>query len=1461
MDKFPTIEKKSGSDLEQKKLLLAKLEREQAQIETALANDKVSLTNEIKSKAALVEQKEKITITIEEIKSGKKSTHDGNELFNPDGTVIIPGKKEDQVKDAPKHDEPTKDQSQKKEKMIFKAAVVNATALMEAQARDIGDAEMSLSKEDQKKSWIKRKINAIWKHNLAQEYYRQKAIAKARNEILETHNLYVGEKDVTDADESKQAMNAIVERFTSEYRKETLNKEEFDDWEALNKNKKIPSDEINALIRKYADPAHPMSDAEFEEQKKRIISKFDPTYGKTGEMHADNLHEIAKNVRQAVAEGQKLEELDFDVELTLGKTKGSLNTEAHHNAFDKMVEKAQNGKVGKYLVNVPGALAVYGGLYSAAKYAFARTMRTDAAKIATFGVAAVVAGGMAASKEAARLNRERAQHARERAKGMTFEGKEMKRRESMDKSSYETKSASDITTALKADMEKISAGHVDEPTVKAIMANLADLEARVSLGDEKGIDLVTYSRYSEVEKEKMALAVARAELKVAIKKGVEAHTLELHEPTDFDTYLSHLTSTQTRALKGGEKGITAQNRAFNKMKFVRTGAAFLKSAIIGASIGAAIQEVHAAFAPEIDNIVEGISKHMHGHGGPTEGLAPHATALEALRRHMTGGEVPRMPMGLHEQAYSLPGGAQLHMPEGSTMTANADGSFNIMRGTEVLEKHVTFQPNGDLTPESRALLVKHGIFANFSQETIAAKAPMTAEEYLAKHPEGTTRIHRGTWYDNDTEKFDQNELRETWGGVKGTGVDEHGNYVFSVKGMTAEGSAHAGDGYNAVEGMKNHEMKMVFSLSNGTQHQVFEVPIDEHGNAIIDKNSDIAKLMFATGPDGHAVFKGAFAEVAESVGKATDGAENVNILATHIGSGEAGNGLMGDAAKTIGHIKLDLPENWDYEMPYMFPAVIGRRPLEEGKTPDKKKADTHHEEIPKGGFRAEENLAPVAVDPGVMHGEEDKKGKELSALEYAALREDLDLINRTIQSGKNHKTDPYLTNTYQFEINHTGISALKESDFKSELGKKMYRDLSKAPQGFGSGQRLRQNPHPIGTKEFQAFYDDMDSNPKSVTFNGEELLAIGDGLERALRGSTIKKEDTNNNPPKPDDVKTNEPIVVDDEEENAPTVKKNEKQKVSAQEYEDLQNDMKHVSEKIKKHSSGPLTVKREDIKSEAVLKLLEKIKPLPAGQEVTFTKAELGQVADELDKTISNSEVNKNIAAKKRTIKNSPLIKQPEIDPTKTLKLEKTKKPVSDPISDEDYEKFTDKNIVSDEVLKSIAEKTKTGAKLSPREVAISAANMQKIEELLKNEAAAGAPEKVITGEEFIKSSLERVLKETFKQYPRIVIPKDAFNNLVFKDGAVQGDLRLMVRAAGNPSNMNETKLTNFKIINKDGRLEANDNFTFVNPKESPNIRGFILNAMKKLGDAIEGDLETTSGKKVLKSEFKDGKLEVTYE
>ncbi len=819
------------------------------------------------------------------------------------------------------------------EKKVYKAAVVDLSKLAEAQARDVADSRMTEDKEDRAKgfkNWLVKTGKRIWKHNIAQEWYRQREIGRVKEEISESGNLYAGETKDTTMKDYEDAKKAVVERFTSEYEDEMLKTKEKDSKENVSDQK--TKDAIKDLMIQFAGDTT-MSEAAFIEEQNRILSTSNPEYAEKGKMYASNLLDIAREIRNSFSHGEKLAAMDFDVEITLGQAEESLNTEAKHNSFEKIIEKTQNSKLGKYLFNEPAGVAIAAGLYSAVNFLGMKVLRSKAAKIGSFGAAAFLAGGISASKEAARLNRERAQHIRESAKGMEFKESDMKRRKEMEENRYETRNASDIIQNFEKDLAKVSNGRVTESELDAVLVTLSDLEARIALADKEKVDLIAYSRFNKVEEERMKLDQYRAKIKVMIRKGIGEGRIEFTKGGTIDEHLKNLVGAQTN--ESLSKDIEEKNRIFKEMKTKKVAKAFVKTALIGASVGFLFQEGHALLDSKTDGVFEGVFKHE-------EHLTTKATALEGLRRWISG-DNPRLPYGVgHEE---LLGNTHIQLPDGVTMHYNTDETVDILSHGKVISDHVKLllDERGNLDDESIKALAKDGIHTSFAQvgDKVTEHVTRNASEYTNEHPELTTRIHR-SWMDNDTPMHpdpahpghllgaDLNELRTQWGGVGGTGIDEHGNYVFNVQHMTDDGSFHDGLSVAAQEQMKKGGLTLLLSVTKGLQHTVFKVPIDIHGNAIVDPHSPIGEMMFQNN-NGHALFTGQFAEIGHSTGLAQDGGENMQILGTHIGSGRSGTvveDIIKDTVKT--HVKLDVPADWDWNMPPVIP-IGARRPLEKGE--------------------------------------------------------------------------------------------------------------------------------------------------------------------------------------------------------------------------------------------------------------------------------------------------------------------------------------------------------------------------------------------------------------------------------------------------------------------------------------------------------------------------------------------------
>ena len=836
-------------------------------------------------------------------------------------------------------------------KKVYKAGIVDMSKLVETQARDVADSRMTEDKEARAKgfkNWFVKTGKRIWKHNLAQEWYRQREIGRAKKEISESGNLYAGETKDASLKDYEGAKKAIVERFTSEYEEEMLKTEEKESKESITDEKTKKA--IKDLIIQFAGNPN-MSEDAFKEEQKRILSTSHPEYAKKGGMYADNLLDIAREIKNSITHGEKLNEMDFDVEITLGKAEESLNTEAQHTAFTKIIEKTQNSKIGKYFFNEPTAVLAAAGLYSATVGLFKKAANSKLLKWGTFGATAVLAGLMSGSKEAARLKRERAQHIRESAKGMEFKEEDMKRRKEMEENRYETKNASEIIKNLEQDLAKVSTGNVKEADLDAVLANLSDIEARIKLGDEKKIDLVSYSKFNEVEKERMNLDLYRAKLKVAIRKGIEEGRIEFTKGGNFDDHLKRLTTVQSTVPEGISKDIEEKDKIFKSMKRKKVAAAFARTVLIGGAAGFAFQELHSIMSDAPGGVIGGTIKHFRG---DTDHMPTKATALEGLRRWIMH-ESPSVPYGhVHE---TILGNTHFQLPEGTEIIKNPDGTVNIFHGIDEVSKNVKigFNANGDLDDASKALLAKDNVFANFFQTggKVTEHVTRTGEEYINKHPELTTKIHRG-WMGNDTPMHgrdpqtgkwilerdpvtgkmgsgaDLNELRTQWGGVGGSGIDSNGNYVFDTQHMTNDGSFQDGLSVAAQDEMKKGKLTLLLSVTKGTEHTVFKVPIDATGKAIIDPKSVVGQMMFKT-DGGHAVFTGQFAEIGHSTGLAEDGGENMQILGTYEGTGHPGD-IIEEITKNTIHpnILLNVPNEWDYEVPPVLP-FVPRRPLEKGE--------------------------------------------------------------------------------------------------------------------------------------------------------------------------------------------------------------------------------------------------------------------------------------------------------------------------------------------------------------------------------------------------------------------------------------------------------------------------------------------------------------------------------------------------
>ena len=397
--------------------------------------------------------------------------------------------------------------------------------------------------------------------------------------------------------------------------------------------------------------------------------------------------------------------------------------------------------------------------------------------------------------------------------------------------------------------------------------------------------------------------------------------LKIPEGKSLDEFLTSLNGARIESLISGDEGMEKRDALFRSMRNKQVAKAVVKGLVTGLVVGGTAQELGAFLHEGQEGLVKGL---IEGHKEFAKGTMG-MTSLEYLRRYFTG-DLPRAGNGVMHEV--MAGSAHMKLPEGVDLASSPDGSFNLIRDGHVLSQHITLDGSGHLTAASQHALAEQGVIATSSMETIQGvhTAGVAPDDYIRTHGGEFTKVHRGLWYANDTPApvFDKNELRAD------LLIDHHsGAYEFSTARMMPDGS------YETVGGVKlsadahalaaTGHLKMLLSLSRGTQNQVVEVPIGADFKAHIDPNSEIGNMFFQT-VNGKPVFIGKFAEVAQVTGT-NHGVEQVRLLATDVGKGIASVPGNVPVAEHVPVNTFDVPADYRVDPPPFIP-IFGRRPLE-----------------------------------------------------------------------------------------------------------------------------------------------------------------------------------------------------------------------------------------------------------------------------------------------------------------------------------------------------------------------------------------------------------------------------------------------------------------------------------------------------------------------------------------------------
>ena len=440
-----------------------------------------------------------------------------------------------------------------------KVGIVGVASRLEQRARELGEAKMTESEKDS--SGINGGIRRLWRHNLLREYYRQVEISKARQRVP-------GRVDSTTGVNLEKlarvaANEAILNRFTSldEFNITTLLHEEAGEQVHLNRDtvkEALIKKQLTNFIRDFA--AGKFDETEFNKRKGLFINeaiKLDPKMLAGLESFADNLLPIGLEVRRIVDAGVAVENIDIDLEITLGRARAGARTETEFNRVDRVMEMVSRSPLRPFGRSISKALGLMSSVHS------------------------FVTGGFIGGYEKERIKNERKLHERQRASGLTFDKESDSRRNELEQSGLEKVSAKTLTDDLNRASESLT-NNVTPETVRDAVTVWAEAEARVRISDSKKIDLLSYAdsavneveRQILIEEERTELDLARASLEAHLANTFYGSDLSDEELTklippafrNLEEFMLKIVEVQKSRFTDPENGeIVRQNRLVRKL--------------------------------------------------------------------------------------------------------------------------------------------------------------------------------------------------------------------------------------------------------------------------------------------------------------------------------------------------------------------------------------------------------------------------------------------------------------------------------------------------------------------------------------------------------------------------------------------------------------------------------------------------------------------------------------------------------------------------------------------------------------------------------------------------------------------------------------------------------------------------------------------------------------------------------
>ncbi len=264
----------------------------------------------------------------------------------------------------------------------------------------------------------------------------------------------------------------------------------------------------------------------------------------------DNYLEVAIKARERFEHGMAIEDVMEGFRVVNATARDGIRTEAHRDALDRLINKAESSKLGQF---IPAeALAAGIGIATALTQPGSRALLGAAGGI---GVSSVLAG----LKERNRVTEDRARMLRDIANGMNYEGngaedprgRTARYEKRIGDTLYATEKASDLTSNIEKALSTEGEGRS-----KAILHAIAEARVRIDFSDEERKDLIAYSSEDKRGDERLALDIATIRAEKALsdedKKNLEGIKKQIREEIakDVDKKDDDFTRTRRRIATG-----------------------------------------------------------------------------------------------------------------------------------------------------------------------------------------------------------------------------------------------------------------------------------------------------------------------------------------------------------------------------------------------------------------------------------------------------------------------------------------------------------------------------------------------------------------------------------------------------------------------------------------------------------------------------------------------------------------------------------------------------------------------------------------------------------------------------------------------------------------------------------------------------------------------------------------------